>query len=417
MSICRRLRPTSPDGGERRGHRSDGLASPGRRHWLALPGALLKNAGVQGGTAAFNFSAPESAFDFLAVGETLTLAYTVKITDAAGGSDTEIVTIRVTGTNDEPIAVADTNSVIEGATATGNVLTNDTDVDRSDVLTVSSVNLSVGNVGQAIVGTYGTLTLNSDGSYQYVTNNAAAGGQTVTETFNYTVTDSHGGADAIFIDFDAADGYTPGAIANGQNGWSITNASFDQDVVANAGGQGWQLTRQFTSGSFGDQPFTPGLGQKSGEPSEPGRTTSFFEASWTMSPNALQPGATAGFIGVSMDDGTGARGNLLRLENDAAGNWRLFVFDYDTVTDAFTSQFLGVLPVGVATKIGFTQEFRDGANNDVFKVFVDDALVYTGVGWEDYFRDFQPFNSPPIVYDRLLFRAFLEAASWAIRAS
>ena len=56
--------------------------------------------------------------------------------------------------------------------ATGNVLTNDTDVDTGDTKTVSTVNGSAGNVGVAVAGTYGSLTLNADGSWTYTLDNA-----------------------------------------------------------------------------------------------------------------------------------------------------------------------------------------------------------------------------------------------------
>ena len=69
------------------------------------------------------------------------------------------------------------------APVTGNVLTNDTDVD-GDALTVTTTG--------AQAGTYGTVTIAADGSYSYALNNAnpavqALGvGETLTETFNYT---------------------------------------------------------------------------------------------------------------------------------------------------------------------------------------------------------------------------------------
>ena len=56
--------------------------------------------------------------------------------------------------------------------AIGNVLTNDTDVDTGDTKTVSAVNGLAGNVATAVAGTYGSLTLNADGSYSYTLDNA-----------------------------------------------------------------------------------------------------------------------------------------------------------------------------------------------------------------------------------------------------
>lgn len=334
--------------------------------------------------------------------ETTTDTFTYTVSDEDGGSTTETVTITVTGLNDEPVANPDAASVTEGAFVTGNVLTNDSDVD-SDPLNVTSVALGVNLVGQPIAGTYGTLTLNADGSFIYTPSNAAPAGAPVTDTFTYTVTDHHGGTDALFISFESPT-YNLGRISDGENGWSALSGTFDQNVVTNPGGQGWQFTRLVTSGSFADQPFSPALTQTAAEPSKPGAVTSTFEASWTITPQALQPGATGSYLGVSMDDGTGARGNLLRLENDAAGNWILHAFDYDHAILDFPDINLGLLPIGVATKMGFTQQFVDGAGNDVWKVYVNDQLVHTGQGWEDYFRDFQP-GAAPVTYDRLLFRA------------
>ena len=52
---------------------------------------------------------------------------------------------------------------------------------------------TAGTVGSALTGTYGQLTLNANGSYTYVANQDAAdaldAGDTVTDVFNYTVSD------------------------------------------------------------------------------------------------------------------------------------------------------------------------------------------------------------------------------------
>jgi VCBS repeat-containing protein len=73
---------------------------------------------------------------------------------------------------------------------TGDVLLNDTDAD-GDTLTVSAI--SGGSLGSALTGTYGQITLYSNGSYSYVANQDAADaldpGDTVTDTFTYTVSD------------------------------------------------------------------------------------------------------------------------------------------------------------------------------------------------------------------------------------
>ena len=81
--------------------------------------------------------------------------------------------------NDAPSASNDTNAVDEDATATKNagtgVLSNDSDADTGSSMTVTGITgASAGSVGGSTDGTYGTLTLNSDGSYSYTADKAAA---------------------------------------------------------------------------------------------------------------------------------------------------------------------------------------------------------------------------------------------------
>ncbi|MDP3311580.1 MAG: VCBS domain-containing protein, partial [Polaromonas sp.] len=154
-------------------------------------------------TANFNIATID---DFLAEGNESLI---VTITSATGGNFESLVvggaasvTTNIVDNNRSPVAVADTGTAVEagtaaGSNATGNVLTNDTDVDAGDTKTVSAI--TGGTVGSALVGTYGTLTLNANGTYTYVVNNANAtvnalrtAAQTVTETFTYTMADMAG---------------------------------------------------------------------------------------------------------------------------------------------------------------------------------------------------------------------------------
>src|SRR5262249_38082638 len=125
--------------------------------------------------------------------------------DGHGGSSGSTLTITVTGTNDPPKAVADTNTVTEDTQpnqVTGNVLTKDTDADQGDQqsLVVTAVNGSDTAGGAAICGTYGALHLNADGSYSYTLDNGKAAvqalgaGQAANDVFDYTVSDGHGGS-------------------------------------------------------------------------------------------------------------------------------------------------------------------------------------------------------------------------------
>src|SRR6185503_6858304 len=50
----------------------------------------------------WTFSSTPEAFDYLAVGQSLVLTYTVQSTDNNAASDTQTVTVTITGTNDAP---------------------------------------------------------------------------------------------------------------------------------------------------------------------------------------------------------------------------------------------------------------------------------------------------------------------------
>ncbi len=125
----------------------------------------------------------------LAEGQQVTDSFAYTTTDGLATSSTNLA-VTVTGTNDAPIAFADTAAVTEDTaiTATGNVLANDADIDQSTVLQVT-------NAG-TLLGQYGALNLGADGAYTYSLNNGAENVQSlgrnavVTDTFAYTVQDN-----------------------------------------------------------------------------------------------------------------------------------------------------------------------------------------------------------------------------------
>src|SRR3546814_12861764 len=85
-----------------------------------------------------------------------------------------------------------------------------------------------GSVGEPLAGAYGVLTLNGDGSYSYVLDNASqrvqglAAGEVLTESFAYTITDGDGdtSAAALTITINGSDehGSATGRKRVGQNG-------------------------------------------------------------------------------------------------------------------------------------------------------------------------------------------------------
>src|SRR6202035_1847367 len=58
------------------------------------------------GSVGFSYSAPDSSFDFLAAGQTLTVRYTVTVTDNSNVSSSQPVTFTITGSNDAPAVEA-----------------------------------------------------------------------------------------------------------------------------------------------------------------------------------------------------------------------------------------------------------------------------------------------------------------------
>ena len=136
--------------------------------------------------------------------------------------------------------------VVGDPSATGNVLTNDTDVDTGDSKTVTAVNGSALNVGVLVAGIYGTLTLCANGSWTYALNdadpdtNALAQGQAASDAFTYTVTDANGASSttALAIAITGAND-APVAVddANGsdlviESGVNPGNTPFDGDPSA-----------------------------------------------------------------------------------------------------------------------------------------------------------------------------------------
>jgi VCBS repeat-containing protein len=186
--------------------------TPGGPDYVGTFTASLSNA-AGGGTVTWQYSSDPADLQFLAEGQQLVQTYTVVIDDGHGGTVSQVVTITITGTNDAPVAVADSNvgdAVIESGVeagnvpfpgdplAAGNVLANDTDVDAGDTRTVSAVNGSAANLGIAVVGVYGSLTLVADGTWTYALDNAdpdtdaLAQGEAATDSFTYTLEDANG---------------------------------------------------------------------------------------------------------------------------------------------------------------------------------------------------------------------------------
>jgi VCBS repeat-containing protein len=161
-------------------------------------------------------------------GETLSETFTYRMLDTAGATADARLTVVIQGANDAPVARNDSTVATDqtpAPQATGNVLPNDSDVDGNDALQVVAIRTgseagsgTAGVIGQPIIGLYGTLVINADGSYTYTIdqNNpqvlAAAGlGQVLQDIFTYTINDLTGASDQaeLVINLDIATPFIP----------------------------------------------------------------------------------------------------------------------------------------------------------------------------------------------------------------
>ncbi|NOS82965.1 MAG: tandem-95 repeat protein [Nitrospira sp.] len=126
------------------------------------------------------------AFNSLTAGTTATETFSYTMRDTDGATSTAVVSVTITGTNDGPVAVADSASAQEHQAILINVLANDTDPDAGDALRVLSIDRT---------GTVGTTAFASSGGVPmiyYSPNQVLPTGETATDQFRYTVVDSAG---------------------------------------------------------------------------------------------------------------------------------------------------------------------------------------------------------------------------------
>ena len=130
---------------------------------------------------------------------------TLGITDDFANSSSTTLSIAII--DDAPVAVDDTNGISEDTPTpvTGNVVINDdvgADLNTSPIIgVVAGLDSPAGsgaNVGASIPGTFGSLTINADGTYSYSLDNSLeavqqlAQGETTTDSFTYQMSDSDG---------------------------------------------------------------------------------------------------------------------------------------------------------------------------------------------------------------------------------
>ena len=247
-------------------------------------GTLTLNAD---GSYSYTLNNNLYAVQSLGVGETLTDTFTYTVTDSHGAIGSNTLTVTINGTNDAPTVAAAIASVAEDAqtTATGTLPT-PLDMDTHDSVSFLAQN--------GTPGTYGTLTLNADGSYAYALDNTSPTvqglgvGETLTDTFTYTVTDNHG--------------------ATASNTLTVTiHGTNDAPTVAAAAASVTEDTQITTSGTLPtpsdtDVHDTVSFLTQSGAPGTYGTFTLSADGSYTYALNNNLPAVQALGVGETLTD-------------------------------------------------------------------------------------------------------------------
>ena len=134
------------------------------------------------------------------MGESGTDSFTYTVTDEHDAQSTATVTITITGVNDPPVAGDGVYGTNEDTPIGDSLTSHASDPDTSDTLTFS---------GDSASALGATVTVNADGTFTYdprlsIALQALLPGQSVVDTFTYTVTDPSGATAGATVTVDVA---------------------------------------------------------------------------------------------------------------------------------------------------------------------------------------------------------------------
>jgi VCBS repeat-containing protein len=249
---------------------------------------IANATGVENTFAQYEAILAEVSYQATGTNSQTSRTITWQVNDGADGSPAGTTNVTTTLVHVDVASTANpnTNTAVEGGTAaTGNVLTNSTNP-GGDTLTVSGfTDGSAGTLGTVFHGTYGDLTLNSDGSYTYTAGattteqNAlatAATGSPPTEIITYTESDGLGdtSSSTLTITIDRPPTATPdtnSAIAGGsaatgnvltndvdKDGHTITVTGFTDGSAGTLGTVFHGTYGDFTLNASGNYTYTAG---------------------------------------------------------------------------------------------------------------------------------------------------------------
>ena len=281
----------------------------------------------------------------------LTGEIAISVTDATG--DTAEGTLTVEVHDDGPVAKADDVTLTEAEARAGgsgdNVLTNDVfGADAPAYKTVSSVN--GGNPGEAVNGTYGTLTLNADGTYTYQLTPGVdvPKGESVTEEFTYTIKDADGDTSEATLTITIKGDENVPVVTVETPGAGDANIMVDEGALAGGSGQ------HAEHGVSGSGSFTVQLN------GEDGVITVGGESGWKVTVTGDSAKVTGSVVTVN-----GVAVTVTEATQAADGTWTVN-YSYElggdqqhatpTTGDYHTDELTGEIAISVTDATGDTAE-------------------------------------------------------------
>ncbi|HEX8513225.1 MAG TPA: Ig-like domain-containing protein [Allosphingosinicella sp.] len=306
-------------------------------------------------------------------------------------SDSGVLTVTVSGSNDAPVANDDSASAGEDSPGvSGNVLANDSDPDVET--------LTVTNPG-TYVGAYGTLTLAADGSYTYTPNAAAQGlddGEMGQDVFAYTASDGTA-SDSASLTITVT-GANDAPVANDDAASASEDGTASGNVLVNdtdPDGEALSVTSPGTyAGNFGtltlaadgSYTYTPNAAAQGLDDGETGQDVFAYTASdgtasdsatLTVTVSGANDAPVANDDSVATDEDNPVSGNVLANDTDVDGealtvtNPGTYAGTYGTLTLAADGSYTytpnaaaQALNAGDSVEDVFTYTASDGTDSD-----------------------------------------------------
>ncbi|MCF6776440.1 VCBS domain-containing protein [Thiotrichales bacterium 19X7-9] len=329
----------------------------------------------------WSYSADNAQSAIQALGQGDTLTDTITVTSADGNS-TQDITITITGTNDDPIISGDTTgTVTEDAAAT---------LTTSGILTISDTDTGEAAFNaETISGTYGDLTIESDGDWSYSADNSQAviqalgNGDILTDTI--TVTSADGSTQDITITITGTNDAPTAVADNLSTDENQTLVIETSDLTSNdydIDGDSFSVTDIDSSGMVGDLSVLYNMGEV-GQVDLSSSTTINFSSSFT---NPVV------FAFVNTENGPDPV--IARVDNVTQGSFDLSLVEPDNLDNIHTTETVSyvILEAGVWA-------LPDGSTIEIGTF--ETSNVTSGSSDFDEVNFSHNFDSPPIVFSQI----------------